>query len=252
MIYRHYKDFDDLFLNFNKEIILHPDKLMSYTQNIQGFLEDVVIDIDDYKCTLDLSNFGYTKGKWPHLMRSYIDYPQLVEYKKVLPTLTGMSKTYYFQQHFKGNGPCLIAIVLTRPKRKGPWKSIKVFYRTCELQKKLSADLILINRFIKELPQECCEIDSITMHMAQAYVSGMFINGYFEYFNVDRKLIARSKHPWHKTLMGNYTRFFKDPSQLNNYKALQKMQNLHFGLVKLPHLKPSDFSIVGYFESRKK
>jgi hypothetical protein len=183
-------------------------------------------------------------------MRSYIDYPQLKEFKDIIQHMSGMSKTYYFNRKKQGNGSCLIAVVLTRPSRKGPWTHVKVFYRVCELQKKLSADLILINKFINELPKEICDINQVTLHMAQAYVSGMFINGYFDYFGVPRKNVANSKHPWHKSLMSNYNRFFKSPDQLNNYKALQKMQMLYFKMTKFEPVNLDDLSIEGYFEGR--
>lgn len=247
MLIRDYNDFDDLFLNLNREMITNPEETMMYTQNIQGFQEDLVLSCKSHKCTLNLGDFGYKEGKWGHLLRSYIDYPQLIEFREKLTKISGMSYTYYFNRKKATNGSCLIAAVVTRPKRKGPWKHLKIMYRVCELQKKFAADLVLINRFIEELPQEVCEIDNITFHMSQAYLSGMFINGYFNYFRVPRKSIANSKHPWHKSLNSNYNRFFKSEDQIHSYKALQKMQLLHFGLEKFPKIDINKLSIDKYF-----
>lgn len=247
MLIRNYKDFDDLFLNLNREMITNPEETMMYTQNIQGFQEDLVLSCESHKCTLNLGDFGYKEGKWGHLLRSYIDYPQLLEFREKLTKISGMSYTYYFNRKKATNGSCLIAAVVTRPKRKGPWKHLKIMYRVCELQKKFAADLVLINRFIEELPQEVCEIGNITFHMSQAYLSGMFINGYFNYFKVPRSSIAKSKHPWHKSLNSNYNRFFKSEDQIHSYKALQKMQLLHFGLEKFPKIDINKLSIDKYF-----
>lgn len=248
MLIRYFKDFDDMFLNLNKEMIQNPKDTMLYTQNIQGFQEDLVLTCNSPKCTLNLGNFGYKKGKWGHLLRSYIDYPQLLEFRHKLQTISGMSYTYYFNQHKTAkNGSCLIAAVITRPKRKGPWTHLKVLYRTCELQKKFAADLVMMNVFLKELPPEVCEIDEITFHMSSAYLSGMFINGYFEYFGVDRAVIEKSNHPWHRSLNSNYHRFFESPDQLHSYKALQKMQILHFKLEPFDDIKIEDLSIDSYF-----
>lgn len=248
MLYREYKDFDDLFLNFNKEVIQNPH-LMDYTQNIQGFIEDVVLVAHSHKCNLNLGDFGYKKEKWGHLLRSYIDYPQLVEFKEKISKIAAMSYTYYFNRKKATNGSCLIAAVITRDNRKKPWKHLKILYRVTECQKKLSADLILINRFIEELPKDCCEIEEITFHMSQAYLSGMFINGYFDYFGVPREKLD-SKHPWIKTLTSNYNRFFKSPDQLNSYKALQKMQKLYFKMEKFESINIKNLSIVEYFDKR--
>jgi hypothetical protein len=248
MLIREYQNFDELFLKLNQEIILNPEECMDYTQNIQGFMEDLIITCHGHGCTLDLGDFGYKVGKWGHLLRSYIDYPQLLEFREKLQTISGMSYTYYFNRKKATNGSCLIAVVMTRPKRKGPWKHMKIMYRVCELQKKFAADLVLINRFIEELPQECCEIDEITFHMSQAYLSGMFINGYFEYFKVDRKIIEKSKHPWHRTLTSNFNRFFKSPDQIHSYKALQKMQKLHFGMEDFESIQLEKLSIDEYFK----
>lgn len=249
MLYREYKNFDDMFLNLNREMIKNPGELMSYTQNIQGFQEDLVLSCASHDCNLNLGDFGYKEGKWGHLLRSYIDYPQLVEFRKKISNMSGMSYTYYFNRKKASNGSCLIAAVVTRPKRKGPWKHLKILYRVCELQKKFAADLVMINRFIEELPKDkdIVDIDNITFHMSQAYLSGMFINGYFNYFGVSRKEIEKSKHPWHKSLNSNYNRFFKSEDQIHSYKALQKMQLLHFGLEKFPAIDINKLSIDGYF-----
>jgi len=247
MLVKHYKDLDELFLKLNQGFLENPDEYITYTQSIQGYNDNVLLTCESHKCSLDLGMFGYKSGKWPHLLRTYIDWEQLEQFKAKLSKASGMSLTYYFKQKQVNNGSCLLNVVITRKKRKGPWTKINMNWRTSESQRRFAADLVLVHHFINELP-ECCQIDDIAFYFNQIYCSGMFINGYFDFFGIPRKGISKSKHPWHKSLMSNYERFFKTVDQIHSYKALQRMQHLYFKIEKFPAIPIESLSIKDHFE----
>ena len=250
MFTREYENFDELFFELNKEIITNPWNVIDYSRGIQGYVDNVFLKSKTSHCTLDLAKFGYKIGKWNHLLRTYIDWDGLVKFKEKLAHSSSLSLTYYFKQKKVNNGSCLIAIVLTRDNRKSVWNKVNVMHRTTEWQRRFAADLVLVHHFIKELPQDICDIQEVTFYMAQSYSSGMFINGYFNIFGVDREDLDYS-HPWIKSLDSNYKRFFQDVSQLNSYKALQRMQRLYFGLDKFPSIPISDLSIEWVMTSKE-
>lgn len=249
MLTREYKDFDDLFFGLNKEIITNPWNIIDYSNGIQGYIDNVFLKSKTSNCTLDLSRFGYKVGKWTHLLRTYIDWGELVKFKEKLAHSSSLSLTYYFKQKKINNGSCLIAIVLTRDNRKTKWNKVNVMHRTTEWQRRFAADLVLVYHFINELPWDICDIQEVTFYMAQSYSSGMFINGYFDIFGVSRKELDYT-HPWIKSLDSNYKRFFQDVSQINSYKALQRMQRLYFGIDKFNKIPIDTLSIEDVFRGK--
>lgn len=249
MFTREYENFDELFYGLNKEIITNPWDVIDYSRGIQGYVDNVFLKSRTSECSLDLSKFGYKLGKWGHLLRTYIDWEELVKFKEKLAHSSSLSLTYYFKQKKVNNGSCLIAIVLTRDNRKSVWNKVNVMHRTTEWQRRFAADLVLVHHFINELPWDICDIQEVTFYMAQSYSSGMFINGYFNIFGVSREELDYS-HPWIKSLDSNYKRFFQDESQLNSYKALQRMQRLYFGLDTFPSIPIDSLSIEGVFNGK--
>lgn len=249
MLVREYENFDELFFGLNREIITNPWNIIDYSRGIQGYVDNVFLKSKTSDCTLDLSKFGYKLGKWEHLLRTYIDWDELVKFKEKLAHSSSLSLTYYFKQKKVNNGSCLIAIVLTRDNRKSNWNKVNVMHRTTEWQRRFAADLVLVHHFINELPWDICDIKEVTFYMAQSYSSGMFINGYFNIFGVKREDLDYD-HPWIKSLDSNYKRFFQDESQLNSYKALQRMQRLYFGLDVFPPIPIDSLSIVGVFSGK--
>ena len=121
----------------------------------------MVLACKSWECNLDLANFGYKKSKWSHLLRTYIDYDELLAFREKIKHISGLSYTYYFKRKTVNNGSCLIGVVISRTDRKKQWTKINVLYRTTEIQRRFAADLVLIHHFIKELPKECCDIQRV-------------------------------------------------------------------------------------------
>lgn len=251
MLVRKYKDFDDLFLNLTKEILENPNELIDYSSGILGYIDNMVLATKSWDCTLDLSDFGYAKNKWNQLMRTYIDYDQLVKFRERIKNMSGLSFTYYFKQKKINNGSCLIAIVLSRQDRKGKWTKVNVLYRTTEIQRRFAADLVMIHHFIEELPKEICDIQRVIFYMPQSYISAMVINGYYDYFGVPRENLDDS-NPWIKSLISVHKRSFVPGSRITTYQSMARMQKLALGLASYDSLDVNDFGIDKHFQEGSK
>lgn len=248
MLIKKYKNFDDMFYNLNREFLLNPN-IIDVVLGDSGYVNNAVIACKTWDCNLDLSKFGYKESKWAHLLNSYIDYDELLNFYDKIKKVSGLSFTFYFKHKKRNNGSCLISIVLTRTKRHGKWDCAKVFYRVTETQRRMAADLVMINRFINELPKDFCEIKNVIFFMAQCYCSCKFINGFFEYFDVDRESLDYS-HQWIRQMKKDYERYFTEGSEIHSFQTLATMQNLHFKNVKYEKVDINNLSIKKHFENK--
>lgn len=239
-----------MFMKFNQEILTNTSNMLSRTNGFLGYMETIVIGCKSWDFNLDLGLLGYRKTKWGHLLRTYIDYDKLLKFREDIKTTSGMSYTFYFNQKEVNNGSCLIAIVLTRDISRGPWKKVNVLYRTTETQRRMAADLALIQCFINELPQDICDIHTVVFHMTQAYISGIVINGYLGLFGVSEDQM--DNHPWIDCMLKNRRMYFQPDSRISTYQSQARMQKLALGLMKTEVLNPKDLSIDEWFLKRRK
>ena len=247
---RKYKDFDEMFLKLNQEILTNPHEMLDYTNGILGYMDNIFIACKNWDCNLDLGKFGYKKNKWPHLLKTYINYEELLKFHERLKTATGLSLTFYFNQKKVNNGSCLIAIVLSRKDRNYNWNKCNVIYRTTETQRRMAADLCLVNSFIRELP-DCCEIERVTFYMAQSYISAMVINGYYDYFGIPLESLDK-EHPWTKCLINQHYHNFVPGARITTYQSMARMQKMALGIETYEPLLCKDLSIKEFFESKMK
>lgn len=246
---RKYKDFDEMFLKLNQEILEKPYEMLDYTNGILGYMDNLFVACKNWDCNLNLGDFGYKKNKWGHLLRTYINYDELLKFRERLKTASGLSLTFYFNQKKINNGSCLIGIVLSRKDRKKNWTRCNVIYRTTETQRRMAADLVLIHSFIKELPKECCDIQRVTFYMTQTYTSAMVINGYYDYFNVPFDTLDYT-HPWIKSLVDVYNRSFVEGARITTYQSMARMQKMRLGMETYPELLADSLSIDEHFKNK--
>lgn len=250
MLVREYKDFDELFYELNREVILNPNKLIKYQQAAMGFQDNVLITCHNWDCHLDLGRFGYGIGKWKHLLKTYIDYDTYMEFRQKVAESTGLSLTFYFKQKKVHNGSCLIALVLSRTDRHKPWGQVNVIWRTTETQRRLSADLVLINRFITELPGNC-KIQKVVLYMVQLYTSAAFVNGYLEFFDIDtRDIDAQDSWGWFVLRMNE--RYFKPGGKKCKFASLRRMQDFYLSGSNYTPVPCESLSIRKFFEGGTK
>lgn len=202
MIDRHYKDFYDCYINFNREILLNPEL---GTMNSSLYLDDIHIEVDSYNADkLDLGQIGYKKGKWSHLLRSYVDMDELKAFYEGLKTVSGTTYSFSFKSKKSGNGGCIKNIVFTRYKNR--WVNCHVFWRTIQLENKFMADLMMINRIIEAAPNT--EIEKVYFHIPQAFQSSVYVIYFMEHlygitFKDIEKLIKKRNHPYHRQIVSH-------------------------------------------------
>lgn len=249
MLVRKYQNLTEMFMELNREIISKPSQMLDYVHGILGYIDNVVLASKSCDFDFDLSKVGYKVGKWSHLLRTYVDYEELIEFHKKLEDSTALSLTYYFKQKKANNGSCLIAIVVSRNDRKKKWTKVNVLYRTTEVQRRFAADLTLVQSFIKELPS-CCEINRIIFYFPQMYISAKVLNGYFNLFGIPMESLDKSNE-WVKTMIRDYELNYVPGSRITTYQSIARMQKLRLGLTKYDPLLSKSLSIRKYFESKK-
>lgn len=185
MIYREYKNFDEAFFEFNREILLNPG-LIEAMCNTMGGLHQVIMEIPSPKCDrIDLGMLGYNEGKWRHLVGTYLGPEKVEELRHLGEKVTGLSYTFYFLQKSTHNGSCMTSMDISRDKRGTPWNTVTVKWRTTELQRRWGADLILIARMAELIPN--ANITRFQFQMTSAYQSAMYVVPNLGYFGVKAK-----------------------------------------------------------------
>lgn len=242
-----YKDFDDLFINLNYEILSDPDKYIFYHSGANGYIGPLVIQVEEPNFAFDLGRLSYTPNKFSKLVTTYININTLHEFKEKLKNSSATTITFYFNQSkpkigsATSNGPCILSIVLTRRSRKDIWTAANVMYRTTEVNRRFAADLLMLNRFVNELP-ECCDIKEVRIFIPQAYISAHIISAYLKVFGFSYEELDDGIR-FHKSIINFYDRYLIDSNKLHNYKAIQRVQKAYFGLKKWKPIDPEQFSI---------
>lgn len=176
MLYENYNNFDDLFLNINKNIIEQADKYIEFENWNQFYLPFCILETNSCKCSLDLGRFGYTNNKIKMLIKTYIDYEKYETFKKHLYTCKGTSLTLYFknvkpkQGTTGNNGPCIISMVFTKKYRNDKqFSEVNIYYRTTEINRRFYADLCLFYLIMKEMPSDIVNIEKYRIIIPKAF-----------------------------------------------------------------------------------
>ena len=173
MLYRKYKDFNEAYLELNREILLNPS-LVEYLNTTMGGIDQICLEVDSPLCDkIDLGALGYKQDKWPNLVKTYLGPEKIEELKHLGENCGGLSIGFDFLRKTTHNGACMREIIISRHKRKKPWDTITVVWRTTELQRRWAADLILISRMMELIPNS--DFKKIQLIMSTAYQSAMYI-----------------------------------------------------------------------------
>ena len=166
MLLKAYKDFDDLFITLNKNVIENPQEYVEFENWNQFYLPFSIFEVNSCDCKIDLGLLGYTKNKMEMLINTYIDFEKFDNFKKHLRICKGTSLTLYFknikpkQGTTGNNGPCIISMVFTKKYRNDKYFSeVNIFYRTTEVNRRFYADLCLFYLIMKEMPSDLVNIE---------------------------------------------------------------------------------------------
>ena len=238
---RNYKNFDELFYQFNREILLNPTECLDYVVSTQGYVDDLLFKCDSHDCNLNLGDFGFKKYKWTSLLKTMIDKEKVLEFYEELKTTKSNCCIFNFQLQEQTKGGSLICIVLKRHDARGKWKVCDAIFRTAELQRGFAVDLVFLHIFLRDLP-DCCKISSVNIFIAQACISGLFINGYLEWFDVGIEEMDNT-HPFVKALINSRKKHFTDKNNLSKYNALFRMQQVYFEMMEFQPIRVLDLEL---------
>lgn len=250
----------DLYYQVNRDFLTIPHEIVEYKRGVQSFIDDLIISVGSTDLDLNLHEIGFNPdSKWRHLIRSYIDAEEYFSFWEKVVKSKGTSIQFRFKNREGPNGPCLIALVLTRPSGKVPWNAAKVLWRTAELQRKFAADLVLINRIFEEIPEEAkpfVQIEKTTFFLAQAFQSCLLIGPLIFRF-VDREEIDMT-HPHSKGCIKNYDDIYNEETKTrlhdSKFAPLRRMKGLNDKIEAgtIPEWVPSDVSIIAELTKKKK
>lgn len=173
MLHREYQDFNEAYLELNREILQNP-QLVEYMNTTMGSIDNINLEIKSSRCDkIDLGALGYKKEKWSHLIKTYLGPDKIEDLKHLGENIKGLSCGFDFLRKTTHNGACMVSIIISRTKRGKPWDTMTILWRTTELQRRWAADLILIHRIAELIPNS--QFSKFQFFMASAYQSAMYI-----------------------------------------------------------------------------
>lgn len=155
------KNFDDAWLRINKKFLgAEGDRPEDTTRALMCYSYDNLVVINGKpQVTLDpglLVNYDYRK--WPHLLRSYMDWPQLewleerVRFRIKRSGDHSIPLGYTFKPSMKenGNGSCLIGFTFLIDKNKN-MINVNIHTRVAEVTRRMMMDYILFYKIFRKL-----------------------------------------------------------------------------------------------------
>lgn len=172
MVYREYNDFNEAFFSFNSEILRNPQLVECLCGTMGGF-HQIIMEVKSPKCDqIDLGALGYKDGKWSNLVNTYLG-DKVNQLRTLGKGVSGLSYSFDFLRKKSHNGSCMVSIDISRDRRKKPWDTLTVKWRTTELQRRWGADLILIARMAELIPNS--NFKRFQFQMTSAYQSAQYI-----------------------------------------------------------------------------
>lgn len=235
---RCYKNFDDLFYSFNRELLLEP--MFDYVYSAIGYVDNVMFKCDTYDCTLNISDVGYKKNKWTNYSASMVDKDSYEEFKQECQNSKSTCCIFNFALKGLTKGGSLLCIVLKRHGFKGKWKSCNVFVRTTEINRSFAVDLVLTSVFLKGLPK--CDLDEINIFCAQTYIAAVKTIPLLEYFDVGLEELDDTT-PFVKCMKNAKKTYYTDKKKLSNYCGVKNLQKMYFEDKEAPEIRVLDLEI---------
>lgn len=242
-----YKSLSDMFLLLNRDIILHPEEYVSDVPGAAAYIRPLLLSSSSTEFNINISDMCYGSNKFKRLRNTYISQEAFIEFKEKLKKQKGCSCTFYFNQHKKkqgttsDNGPCLVAMIFTRPSKKDNWNTVDVIYRSTQLNRIFCVDLLLISKFIEEIPGGA-GIEKVRIYIPQPWQSIPILPGYFKMFGVDETDID-SNHWYHKKIRKDIEKLYSDPNKLSSYKSVKRAQLNYFGVKEWAQLDQDKYHI---------
>jgi len=231
-----YKNFDELFYQFNRKVLLNPFECIDKTRQTLGYIDDLIFVCQSYDCTLNIGDFGFKKAKYYKSVSQLMDRDNYLQFKK---NLSSTLKSCSFS--FNEKPGTIYNLVIKRVDARYKFNCCTVFFKNADIQKDFAVNLILLNRILTDV-KDFCDIKEIVIVISQATLSAQYINGYLDFFDLGYEELNK-EHPFIKTMIGVRNNYFSDKTKLSNYNSLKRMQEMYFGLIELPVVNVSDLRL---------
>lgn len=175
MLRRSYEDFNELYENLVKEILLNPQDRILYRTGNSLYVDSLYLNVKKPTIKEDYSFLVYKENKMKALLCNYVDFEKWKEFKSKLENSKSLSLVYYFNQtkviggHNSEKAPCILTFMVSRKNRKEKFSEVFICYRTTELSRVFYIDLILFAQMIKSL-SEITNISSINIFIPLPFV----------------------------------------------------------------------------------
>lgn len=252
IIHEPYQNLDEVWISLNRMFLLDPYNSVKCIRGAQGMQEDVLLKAKTTDFSIDLGKLGYGFAKWPHLVKSYVNLEKMDTFWNKIPSLRGLSWSFRFNEREGRNGPCLIAIVLTRDDSKVPFERAKVIWRTAEVQRRWAADLALIHVFFRDMPEECrkyVKLEEISLYLSHCYQSWLHVGPLMHLFGITPDMLDRS-HEFCRRVYDSFYRVYASDRQYEyKYSPTRRMVTYYKNLLegKLPKIPVESLSIRSVF-----
>lgn len=222
-----YRNFDELFYQFNRKVLLNPSECIDSVRQTMGYIDNLVFKCSSYDCTLNIGDFGFKKAKFYKSVSQLINKDDYVQFKK---ELSGNSKNCILS--FNQKPGTMIGLVMKRVDTRYKFNCCTVFFKNADVQKDFAVNLVLLNRIFTDI-KEYCDVKEIVLIISQATLSAQYINGYLDFFDLGYEELDQ-EHPFIKTMIGIKNNYFSDKTKLSTYNSLRRMQEMYFDLIELP------------------
>lgn len=189
MIYKQYKNFEDLYKNLNRDIILNPDQYVIGTSGNSALLPYLILESESAEVGDSVKKAYKNISKFQVLVNKYLDIEKFKDFLEKSKKCSATSLTFYFNSNKKPevhrykNGGCILNFVLRRLKRNEPWQEITIYYRTTQLNRAFAFDLIFFNKIIELLPN--CNFKTIRMAIVSPYFDMLEACHQLDIFDID-------------------------------------------------------------------
>lgn len=232
-----FEDFNEAYFEFNRLVFTDPVEHVHDIFIAMAGFKNLVIETKSTNCDkIDLGAVGYRSGKWGHLLNRYLGKEKLHELRHFGTDVTGISVSFDFKRHNHGNGGCLLTMVLSREKHKGPWTEATFTWRSVHIDKKWPADLILIHKMLKRIPNT--DIKKVTMIFHYGYVALAYAHPIAKnVIGVDPEILRGKVDPFSKSyimFLDNYMYELKKKALATGIRAYELFQDYENGIIPEP------------------
>lgn len=247
MIILNFKNFNEMYFSLAKLPFNKYDFYKNYLLKSGStyYMDNVLVEVSDFYCDIDMSKLNYTISKWTTLKNRYININSYLELKNKLISSNKKTCTFNFRSDVKNHDACIISMVFSRNNPNKEWTNVNIFYRIVDAEKKLACDLILFNRMFSELPN--LDIKNIIFHFPKLFFRVEFltelIGGYFslDEFTEDNFATNHVKDLWNK--------YYGEGASLSNYHTVARKQKLKKRSEKLPSIPIESLKIFEGIEN---